>query len=132
MKDKKNKKANLTLVVIVMMLSTLLILTTLYLTLNFRNRGIKDLVFQLKGGVEGTAPVVVWGVVFANILPFIGIMATLLIPIWIIWKKTGFKTKKSRRIKALYPAGVFILSFVAFYVLLDGPDYLKAVFQETM
>ncbi len=131
MKENKNKKANLTFVVIIMMLSTLLILTTLYLTLNFRNKGIKDLIFQLKGGVGGTAPVVVWGVIFSNILPFIGIMAALLVPIWIVWKKTGFNTKRSRRIKAFYPAGVFIVSCLAFYIFLDGPDYLKAVFQES-
>lgn len=130
-KEKNLKKQNFISVIVLIMLSTLLILTTLYLTLNFRNKGIKDLVFQIKGGVEGTSPEMMWDIILANILPFLGIMLVLLIPIIFIWKKTGFKSKESRRIKAIYPIGVFIISCVAFYTFLDGPDYLKAVFQDS-
>lgn len=115
----------------IIVISTILIMTALYMSFTYRNKGIKDLIFQIKGGLGGTSPAVVLDVLKVCIIPFAGIMLLLLLPMIILKRKKKFSPKKIGRIKMVYSVSIMCIAMTLFYNLLGGEDYVKAVFQES-
>ncbi|HHX69796.1 MAG: LTA synthase family protein [Miniphocaeibacter sp.] len=130
--NKKNSRVfSSVLSTIIIIVSTILIMTALYMSFTFRNKGIKDIVYHLKSGIGGTSPDVVFSILGACIIPFTIMLAVLLLPMFLLKRKKNYPAKRAGRIKMVYSIGVMCIASTMFYNLLGGDDYVKAVFQES-
>ena len=128
---KSSKDLSSILSSIIIVISTLLLMTTIYMTSTYRNKGIKELIFTFKGGIVGTSPSVVFTVLGASIIPFTIMLIIFFSPLYFIKKKKKYSSKKISRIKMVYSMALIFISSTIFYNLLNGADYVKAVFQES-
>lgn len=130
-KKKNTRKFSSIFSSILIVISTVMIMTALYMSMTYRNKGIKDLVFHLKSGVAGTSPAMVFDVLKVCIIPFTILAVVLFLPMVLLKKKSKFSSKAMGRIRMVYSIFVVGIASTMFYTLLGGEDYVKAVFLES-
>lgn len=116
---------------ILLIIAAVIIIATLYISLNFKEQGLRNIFFHIGNGLKGTSPTVIFTGIIACIIPFVLLVAVLSLPIFILKKRNRLSTKKLYRINLKYSVFLLMVSFVLSYSLLGGNDYVKAVFQES-
>ncbi|WP_100065202.1 LTA synthase family protein [Miniphocaeibacter massiliensis] len=112
-------------------LSSLIIMATIYISMNYKRQGLKEIMYHLNKGVETAEPTVVIEGIKTCIIPFIILTLLLLLPIHILKKKKKVSEKKLHRIKIGYAMVLMVFSFSVSFVMLNGDEYVKAVFVES-
>lgn len=115
---------------ILLLLSALIIIITFYISLNFKEQGLREIIFHIGNGLKGTSASVILAGVVACIIPLSILLLALSIPLYIM-KKKNIAINKFNKVKFNYSLILMIVSFVLSYSLLGGNDYVKAVFLES-
>lgn len=116
---------------ILLFLASIIIIATIYIATNHKAQGIREIIFHIGNGLEGTSPSVILAGVAACIIPFTILVLVLNIPITILKRKRVIPEKKLNKIRMRYSGFLVLFSFTLSFTLLGGNDYVKAVFQES-
>ncbi len=125
------KKVSNILTGILFGLSSLIIMATVYISINYKRQGLKEIMYHMNKGINAAEPTVILEGIKVCIIPFIILTIVLMLPLHLLKKKNKVSEKKLHRIKIAYSMILMVFSFSLSYVLLNGDEYVKAVFVDS-